>query len=443
MSIKLVSHENDNAKFDVVVKYEEFEKAIKDTYKKTAKDFNIPGFRKGKAPRKIIEANYGKQVFYPEALDVVMPEAYVRGVEELKLDPIGRPEVDFQDIEEGKDIVFTFVVETKPVPEIGDYSVIELEEAKAHLEEKDVDDYIENERQKNKVVKNVEDREVKEGDVAVIDFEGFKEDVAFEGGKGEDYELKIGSNTFIPGFEEQLVGKKPGEEVEVNVTFPEDYHAEELKGAPVLFKVVVKSIKEEILPELDDEFAVDVSEFDTLEEYRNDVREKLQKDLDEKNRVALENQVLEKLVEMNDIKAPESMVEERLEQEVHEYGHNLEHMGLNLESFYRATQSTEEDLKNEFRPKAELSVKVQLLLDALAEKENVEVTEEEVGQEYLDIAKQYNQEGNEEFMKQIKASISDDYVKEVISKRKVVNKLVDNVKFVEKSEETEEDKEQE
>lgn len=443
MSIKLVSHENDNAKFDVVVKYEEFEKAIKDTYKKTAKDFNIPGFRKGKAPRKIIEANYGKQVFYPEALDVVMPEAYVRGVEELKLDPIGRPEVDFQDIEEGKDIVFTFVVETKPVPEIGDYSVIELEEAKAHLEEKDVDDYIENERQKNKVVKNVEDREVKEGDVAVIDFEGFKEDVAFEGGKGEDYELKIGSNTFIPGFEEQLVGKKPGEEVEVNVTFPEDYHAEELKGAPVLFKVVVKSIKEEILPELDDEFAVDVSEFDTLEEYRNDVREKLQKDLDEKNRVALENQVLEKLVEMNDIKAPESMVEERLEQEVHEYGHNLEHMGLNLESFYRATQSTEEDLKNEFRPKAELSVKVQLLLDALVEKENVEVTEEEVGQEYLDIAKQYNQEGNEEFMKQIKASISDDYVKEVISKRKVVNKLVDNVKFVEKSEETEEDKEQE
>ncbi|NLW52670.1 MAG: trigger factor [Tissierellia bacterium] len=443
MSIKLVSHENDNAKFDVVVKYEEFEKAIKDTYKKTAKDFNIPGFRKGKAPRKIIEANYGKQVFYPEALDVVMPEAYVRGVEELKLDPIGRPEVDFQDIEEGKDIVFTFVVETKPVPEIGDYSVIELEEAKAHLEEKDVDDYIENERQKNKVVKNVEDREVKEGDVAVIDFEGFKEDVAFEGGKGEDYELKIGSNTFIPGFEEQLVGKKPGEEVEVNVTFPEDYHAEELKGAPVLFKVVVKSIKEEILPELDDEFAVDVSEFDTLEEYRNDVREKLQKDLDEKNRVALENQVLEKLVEMNDIKAPESMVEERLEQEVHEYGHNLDHMGLNLESFYRATQSTEEDLKNEFRPKAELSVKVQLLLDALVEKENVEVTEEEVGQEYLDIAKQYNQEGNEEFMKQIKASISDDYVKEVISKRKVVNKLVDNVKFVEKSEETEEDKEQE
>lgn len=443
MSIKLVSHENDNAKFDVVVKYEEFEKAIKDTYKKTAKDFNIPGFRKGKAPRKIIEANYGKQVFYPEALDVVMPEAYVRGVEELKLDPIGRPEVDFQDIEEGKDIVFTFVVETKPVPEIGDYSVIELEEAKAHLEEKDVDDYIENERQKNKVVKNVEDREVKEGDVAVIDFEGFKEDVAFEGGKGEDYELKIGSNTFIPGFEEQLVGKKPGEEVEVKVTFPEDYHAEELKGAPVLFKVVVKSIKEEILPELDDEFAVDVSEFDTLEEYRNDVREKLQKDLDEKNRVALENQVLEKLVEMNDIKAPESMVEERLEQEVHEYGHNLEHMGLNLESFYRATQSTEEDLKNEFRPKAELSVKVQLLLDALVEKENVEVTEEEVGQEYLDIAKQYNQEGNEEFMKQIKASISDDYVKEVISKRKVVNKLVDNVKFVEKSEETEEDKEQE
>lgn len=443
MSSKLVSHENDNAKFDVVVKYEEFEKAIKESYKKTAKDFNIPGFRKGKAPRKIIEANYGKQVFYPEALDIVMPEAYVRGVEELKLDPIGRPEVDFQDIEEGKDIVFTFIVETRPVPEIGDYSVIELEEARAHLEEKDIDEYIENERQKNKIVKNVEDREIKEGDIAVIDFEGFKEEEAFEGGKGEDYELKIGSNTFIPGFEEQLVGKKLGEEIDVNVTFPEDYQVEELKGAPVVFKVAIKAIKEEILPELDDEFVVDVSEFDTLEEYKNDVREKLQKDLDEKNKVALENQIIEKLVEENDVKAPDIMVEERLDQEVHEYGHNLEHMGLTLESFYRATQSTEEDIRREFRPKAEMSVKAQLLLDAIVAKENVEVTDEEVENEYLDIAKEYKQEENEEFMKQIKASISPDYVKEVVSKRKVMNKLVDNVKFVEKTEETEKDKEQE
>lgn len=444
MSIKLVSHENDNAVFNVTVKYEDFEQAIKKSFKKTASQFNIPGFRKGKAPRKIIEANYGKEVFYADALDIVMPEAFVNGVEELKLEPIGRPEVDFEDIEEGKDLVFTFTVETKPVPEIADYSEIEIVKDEEELKEEDVDNFIEQEREKNKVIKMVEDRPVAEGDTAVIDFEGFKDGEAFDGGKGEDYELKIGSKTFIPGFEDQLIGKNVGDKVDVEVTFPEEYHVEDLKGAPVVFKVDIKGIKEEILPELDDEFVKDVSEFDTLDEYKTDVRAKLQKELDERNKVTLENQVIEKLVEINDVKAPSVMVEERLDQEVHEYGHNLEHMGFNLQSFYQATQSTEEDLRNEMRPKVEKSVKAQILLDALVAKENVEVSDEEIEQEYLDIANQYGQGENEDFMKQIKKSIGTDYVKELVGKRKVVNKLVENVKFVEKVEEetTEETAEQ-
>lgn len=440
MTIKLVSHENDKAVFESVVKAEDFQKAVKEAYQKNGKQFNIPGFRKGKAPRKIIEANYGKEVFYSDALDIVLPQAYVDGVEELKIEPIGKPEVDFGDIEDGKDITFTFTVETKPVPEVGDYSVIEVEKNEMTLDEEEVDNYIETEREKNKIIKNIEE-EIKEGHVANIDFEGFKDEVAFEGGKGENYDLKIGSNTFIPGFEEKLIGSKAGDELDVEVSFPEDYHVEDLAGAPVVFKVKVNSVKEEILPEIDDEFVMDVSEFDNLEDYKKDVREKLQKEVDEKNKINLENQVIEKLIEMNDINAPKAMVEERIDQEVHEYEHNLQHMGIDLKGFFQATGSSEEDLRNEFRDKAEKSVKAGLLLDAIVKKENIEVTDVDVEKEYNEVAKQYGQEGNEEFLKSVKASIGEDYIREIVAKRQVVEKLVDNVKFVEKKEEENEDKE--
>lgn len=439
MSIKLVSHEDNKAIFNADVTREDFNKAVKDVYLKNRKSFNIPGFRKGKAPRQIIEANYGKEVFYGEALDKLMQEAYIKAIEELKLEPIDTPQADVDGLEGDGDLVLKFEVETKPVPEIGDYSKIEVVKDEIQLDEARVDEYIENEREKNKIIRNIEDREVQDGDLVNIDFEGFKDGVSFEGGKAEEYDLKIGSKSFIPGFEDQIIGKKLNEEFDVNVTFPEDYHVEDLKGAPVVFKVKVNAIKEEILPELDDEFAMDISEFDTMEEYKNDVRAKLQEDVDKQNKLKLENSVIEKLIEENDIKAPKSMVEARIDEEVHNYGHNLESMGFTLESFMEATHATEQDIRDQFRDQAEKNVQAQLLLDAILLKEDIEVSEQELEDEYMDIVKQYGQEENEEFMKTVKATLSEDYMKEMISKRKLVDKLVANAVFVEAKEEEKED----
>ncbi len=446
MSIKLVSHEDNKAVFTADVTRDEFNKAVQEVYMKNRNSFNIPGFRKGKAPRQIIEANYGKEVFYGEALDKLMQEGYTKALEELKLEPIDTPQADVEGLDEGTDLVLKYEVETKPIPEIGDYSKIEVVKEEAQLEEAEVDQYIETEREKNKIIKNVEDREAVEGDTAVIDFEGFKDGVAFEGGKADNYDLKLGSNSFIPGFEEQIIGKKVGDEFDVNVSFPEDYHVEDLKGAPVVFKVKVNGLKEEILPEVDDEFVMDISEFDTLDEYKADVRKKLQEKLDEQNKVQLENSVIEKLIEMNNIQAPKAMVEARIDEEVHEYGHNLEHMGFTLESFMQATQATEADIRAQFQEKAEKNIQAQLLLDAIVLKEDVQVSDDEIEDEYKEIARQYNQEDSEEFINTVKKSLSPDYIKELVSKRKVVDMLVNNAVFIEaeeKEEIVEEEKEEE
>lgn len=442
MSIKLVSHEDNKAIFNADVTREDFNKAVKEVYLKNRNSFNIPGFRKGKAPKQIIEANYGKEVFYGDALDKLMQEAYIKAIEELKLEPIDRPQADVEGLENGeKDLVLKFEVETKPVPEIGDYSKIEVVKDEVQLDEQRVNQFIDAEREKNKVIKNIEDREVKSGDIVTIDFEGFKDEVSFEGGKAENYDLKIGSNSFIPGFEDQIIGKNIGDEFDVNVTFPENYHVEELKAAPVVFKVKLNAIKEEILPELDDDFAMDVSEFDTLEAYKEDVRAKLQKDIDKENKLKLENSVIEKLIKDNDIKAPKAMVESRIDEEVHNYEHNLEHMGFTLESFMKATHATEADIRNQFKEQAEKNVQAQLLLDAILAKEEVEVSDEEVDEEYKEIAKQYGQEDSEEFLETVKKTLSVDYIKEMVSKRKLVDKLVSNAVFVEvKEEKAEEEK---
>lgn len=442
MSIKLVSHEDNKAKFNVVVEGADFEKAVQESYLKNRKSINIPGFRKGKAPRKIIEANYGKEVFYGDAIDKLMQEAYIKGIEELELEPISAPSGDMEEIEEGKDLTFMFEVETKPEPEIGDYSKIEVVKNEMTLADNDVDLYIEREREKNKVIKNVEDRPAQEGDVANIDYEGFKDGEAFDGGKAEGYDLKLGSKSFIPGFEEEVIGKNVGDEFEINLSFPEDYHVEDLKGQPVVFKVKLNELKEEILPEIDDDFAMDVSDFDTLEEYKKDIEAKLQKELDDQNRIQLENDVIAKLIEENDIPAPESMVESRIDQEVHEYSHNLQHMGFTMESFMNATQATEEDIREQFREKSVKNVQAQILLDAIVKKENIDVSYEDVEAEYKDIVKQYGQEDSEEFLETVKKSISVDYIKDIIRKRKVVDKLIANAVFVEKPEEETEEVEE-
>lgn len=433
--MKVVSNENNKAVFTVDVNYEDFKKSIKKAYDKNRGRFNIAGFRKGKAPQRIIELNYGKEIFWSDALDIVMPEAYTKGIKELELKPIGKPEVDMEEIVEGNPIVLTFTVETMPEVDLGDYSVIEVEKLEEEVSDEVVQGEIERQLDLNKVIKTVEDRAVKEGDIAVIDFEGFKDDVAFEGGKGENYELKIGSKTFIPGFEEGLVGAEKGQKLDLNVTFPEDYQAENLKGQAVVFKVEVKEIKEEIIPEFDNEFVMDVSEFDTVEEYRADVKNKLNERLKEQNEQKLENMIIEYLIEKNNVPAPEAMLEEQLNREFEDYKQNLQQMGFTIEMFYNATQSTEKDVKEQLKERAEFKVKSELVLESLVVKEKIEVSAEEIEEEYNSIAKQYGKENEEKFLEVVKKTISEEFVKDVLKKRKAIKSLIKNVKYVEKKEE--------
>ncbi len=439
---KLVSHENNKAVFTEVVSYADFKESLKEAYKQNKHRFNIHGFRKGKAPRAIIEANYGKDVFWNDALDLLLPDMYEKSIDELKLEPVSRPKVDVEEmIEEGKDIEVKFEVETYPDIKLADYSNIEVEELSKDVDESLVDARIQEEIEKNKILKPVE-REIQIGDLVNIDFEGFKNDVAFEGGKAENYELKIGSNTFIPGFEEGLIGKNKGEELDLNITFPEDYQAEDLKGQEVVFKVKINDIVEEIFPELDDDFVMDVSEFDTVDEYKNSIREELQKKLDENNEIKVENTVLDEVVKRTEFEVPQAMVEEQLHDELHEYEHQLSHMGLDMKTYLSITNSTEEDLKEQLRERAINKVKMQVILDKLVENNNYEVSEEEIDKEYNDAMKQYGKEGDEEFKKLLKAQADEEQVKKVIQRRKAIDALVENVVFVEnKEDEKAEDKE--
>jgi len=431
MKVSLVSHEDNKAIFEVEVAYEEFKKEVQKAYLQNRKRFNIPGFRKGKAPRQIIEMNYGKEVFWSDALDMIMNVKYFEAIKELEIEPIDRPSVDVKEIEEGNPIVLEYEVVTKPVAVLGDYSVIEIEKPREEVTDEEVDAFIEGERDKNKIIKNIDDRAVEDGDICNINFEGFKGEEAFEGGKGENYDLTIGSDTFIPGFEEQLIGKNKGEEFDVNLTFPEDYHAEDLKGEEVVFKVKINDIKEEILPELDDEFVKDVSEFDTLDEYKNDVRAKLQEQLEEENKMAIENAAVEKLIEMTEVEVPEVMVEEQIDREMQEYEHNLSHMGLSLDQFLQYTGNTRDGLREEFKEQAALKVKGDLALEALALAEGFEASEEDIENEYNIVAEQYGQKDSEEFIAQVKASIGADFMTEIVKKRKGVEFLTSKVKFIE------------
>ncbi len=436
---KLVSHENNKAVFTEIVPYADFKESLKTAYNQNKHRFNIHGFRKGKAPRAIIEANYGKDVFWNDALDLLLPEIYEKAIEELKLEPVSRPKVDVEEmIEEGKDIEVKFEVETYPDIELADYSNIEVEELSNEVDEEILDARIQEEIEKNKVIKPVE-REIQIGDLVNIDFEGFKDEVAFEGGKAESYELKIGSKTFIPGFEEGLIGKTKGEEVDLNITFPEDYQAEDLKGQDVVFKVKINEVTEEIFPELDDDFVMDVSEFDTVDEYKNSLREELQERLEENNKIKLENEVLDEVVNRTEFDVPEAMVETQLHDELHEYEHQLSHMGLDMKTYLEITNSTEEDLKDQLRERALNKVKMQVILDKLVEENDYEVSEEEIEKEYDDAMKQYGREGDEEFKKLLKAQADEDQVKQVIQRRKAIDALVENAVFVEKKEEVEED----
>lgn len=430
MKVELIKTEGNKVSFKLTVDHDKFESAIVKAYNKNKGKYNIPGFRKGKAPRKIIETNYGKGVFYSDAIDILFPEVYPQAIDELKIDPIDMPSIDIEEISKDNGLVILVDVEVKPTFELGEYKGIEVEKVEETVNEDVVNAKLEEMREKNSRLVSVE-REIENGDTANIDFEGFDGEVAFEGGKGENYNLVIGSGSFIPGFEEQLVGKKAGEEVEVNVTFPEEYHAENLAGKPVVFKVKVNDVKVKELPELNDEFAADTTEFNTLEELTADVRAKVEADAKEAAKNELRNRVIEKVVENTEVEVPEAMVKNEIENQLMELNYQLQSQGFGMEQFLQMTGKTMEQFREEFvanrREEAVKNVKTSLVIEAIAKAEGVEVSEEEVNAEVEKMAAAYNMTAE-----QIKEALRPTDLKDMegqLKIRKTIDLLVDSAKI--------------
>lgn len=407
----------------------DFEGALQKAYLKNRGKFNIPGFRKGKVPRKIIEMNFGADIFFEDAINLLLPEAYSDAIEELKLEPVDSPEVDVEEINLGEPVNVKFSVDVKPEIELGDYSTIELEKVDYSATDAMIDAEIDRVRNMNSRMIDAGDREIANGDFVTIDFEGFIDDEAFEGGASEDHVLEIGSGQFIPGFEEGLLGKKKGDAVEVNVTFPEEYHEESLKGKPAVFKVDIKEVKVKELPELDDEFAKDVSEFDTLEEYKNSIRVELEKQLKDQEKIETENKIVEKVVEMSSFEVPEGMIQSQIDNEIKDFEYRVGMQGFNMERYLELTGMSVEELRNNFRSVAERRVRADLVLEAIAKAEGVEVTEEDIDKELEKLAEQYKQENTEKFVKDMKKGDLG-FLKAGISNSKVLDLLNEKVKFI-------------
>jgi trigger factor len=428
MSAKWEKQEGNKGVLTFEVPAEEFDKALDQAFKKVVKDVQIPGFRKGKVPRSIFEKRFGVEALYQDAVDIVLPEAYRKAVDETDIFPIDSPEVDIEQIEKGKDLIFTAVVEVKPDVTLGEYKGLEVEELPVEVTDEDVEEEIKRiqERHAELVVK--EEGEIEEGDTAVIDFEGFMDGEAFEGGKGENYSLEIGSGQFIPGFEEQLIGKKAGEEVEVEVTFPEEYHAEDLAGKPATFKVKIHEVKYKELPELDDEFAKDVDdEAETLEQLKEKKKEELIKSKQQESDNAKRQQLVEKATENASVDIPEVMIDTELEQMMREFEQNLQMQGMTMEMYEQFSGQDEDALKEQMKEDAEKRVKTNLTLEAIAKAENLEVTEEEVNEELEKMASMYGMEA-EQLLPLLGGNTST--IKGDLQLRKAIDFLVEHCKVV-------------
>ena len=424
MKAELVKKEGNKVTLKITVDNNKFEEAVNKAYNKTKGKYNIPGFRKGKAPKVVIETQYGKGVFYNDAIDMLFPEVYPEAIKELNIDPIDRPDLDIEEISKDNGLVMVVNVEVKPEFELGAYKGIEISKVDNTVSEEDVEARLNEMVNRNARLTSVEDKALENGDTAVIDFEGFENGVAFEGGKGENYNLVIGSNTFIPGFEDQLVGKKAGEEVEVNVTFPETYHAENLAGKPVVFNVKVNDVKVKEVPALDDEFAKDTTEFETLAELRADVKAKLEEQAKNAADAEMRNALVEKVSANTEVEVPEAMVQHQIDNMLMELNYQLQYQGLNLQQLLEMTGRGLDELREERRADAERLVKSSLILEAIAEKENVEVNDADVDAELEKMAAMYNME-----VEKIKSSLRETDIEDIkgqIKIRKTLDLLVEN-----------------
>ena len=431
MNCKVEKTKNANeVKLEITIEAEKFENAIKKVYFQNAKYFNIPGFRKGKAPMNIVEKYYGKEIFYEDAFNDIASEEYEKAVEESKLEVVSRPKIDIVTMEKGQDVVFTAVVSTKPEVELGKYKGIEIEKIEYNVEDSDVESNLKQMQEKNARVTSVE-TPVENGNIAVIDFEGFVDGKAFEGGKGENYSLEIGSGSFIPGFEDQVIGMKIDDEKDVNVKFPEDYFSKDLAGKDATFKVKVHEIKKKDLPELDDEFAKDVSEFDTLEELKNSIKQRLINENAQKAKYEKEDAVMKVVTSEMKADIPEGMVEVEIDNMVKDMEQRMSYQGLKLEQYLKMLNKTEADFRKEFEPQAIEAIKSRLALEAIIKNEKIEASEREVKDKLEEMAKNYGKTAEElEKNDNIK-----EYIKQGIENEKAIEYLVQNAKEVAKKKE--------
>lgn len=412
MSMQVEKLEKGMAKLTIEVSAEKFNDAMKAAYKKSVGKINVPGFRRGKAPMAVIEKMYGADIFYEDAANIIIPDAYEEEVEASDVEPVARPNVDVVQIEKGKSFIFTATVAIKPEVTLGKYTGVEVEALSAEVSDDDIMEELKAEQEKNASMVTVEDRAAENGDTVTIDFEGFVDGEAFEGGKGTDYPLVLGSHSFIDTFEEQLEGKNTGEETDVNVTFPEDYQAAELAGKPALFKVTIKKIEKKILPDIDDELAQDVSEFDTLNEYKADIKAKLLEKKEKENRAKKEDAVIEQIIEGAEMEIADDMVTAQTENMLREFAQNIQMQGISIEQYMQFTGNTAQGMMEQMKPQALKRIQSRLVLEAVAEAENIDVSDEETTEKIEQIAKSYGMEADklkdtigEKEMEQIKADI--------------------------------------
>lgn len=427
MSVQVENLEKNMAKLTIEVSAEELEKAIQNAYMKQKSRISLPGFRKGKVPRHMVEKMYGPEIFYEDAVNELVSQEYPKAADESGLEIVSRPEIDVEQIEKGKSFIFTAEVAVKPEVTLGKYLGVPVKKTDVAVTEEETDAEIEKERESNARMITVEDRAVADGDTAVIDYEGFMDGETFEGGKGENHSLVIGSHTFIDNFEEQLIGKNTGDELEVHVTFPEEYHAPELAGKPAVFQVKINEIKTKELPDLDDEFAQDVSEFDTLAEYRESVVKKLTERKENEARHAKEEEAIQKIIEDSQMEIPDAMVDTQTRSMVDDFANRMAQQGLGMEQYLQFTGSTIEQMMEQMKPDALKRIQSGLVLESIAEAEHIEVSDEDVEAEIENMAGMYGMEADK-----LKEIIGDNE-KENMKKDLAIQKAVDLV--VEKAEE--------
>ena len=426
MNCKVEKTENANEiKLEITVEAEEFENAMKKVYFQNAKYFNIPGFRKGKAPMNIVEKYYGEQIFYEDAFNDVATESYDEALKENKIEAVSKPEVDIKQMEKGKDLIYTVVVQTKPEVKLGKYKGIELKKVEHKVEDKDIEHELGHMQEHNSRLVSVEDRALENGDIATIDFEGFADGKAFEGGKAEGHELEIGSGSFIPGFEDQLVGMKIDEDREIKVTFPKEYFSKDLAGKEAMFKVKLHDIKKKELPELDDEFAKDVSEFDTLEELKSSIKERLETSAKQKEKYETEENAVKAVCEDVKVDIPAGMIEAEIDNTIRDFEQRLSYQGLNFEQYLKMLGKTEEEMRKEYEPQAIEAIKSRLVLEAIIKAEKIKATQKEIDAKMKEMAESYGKKVEELKENENLAK----YLKEGIETEKAIEFIVENAKI--------------